>query len=298
MKLASLLASIFAVATTSAFSPTSNSHVVQSSARRCAAVSSSQLSAMPICIVVEAEIKEDRMDEFLDMIEKNAVGSRAEPGCIRFGMCGCNLYGCICVFHAPSWRFFYWITYLVLKIEKCRNEKKMHGKIYLVIRATMLHGFTLSNAWYFLTWIFVHPFSLPTQSLRWTPRNFHNIFNTKIHIQTSSKQKTKLTNSSFTKSTKMPLPLLIIRNNLIMPRGGHLRRVGGLFQVFPRRLLESSWRKLMTESVFCAWKRGRWWESGVSESMNNLMNYSATYTNNSTLVYESITFMLQNLTLL
>eukprot|EP00574_Skeletonema_japonicum_P005906 CAMPEP_0201714242 /NCGR_PEP_ID=MMETSP0593-20130828/810_1 /ASSEMBLY_ACC=CAM_ASM_000672 /TAXON_ID=267983 /ORGANISM="Skeletonema japonicum, Strain CCMP2506" /LENGTH=98 /DNA_ID=CAMNT_0048203507 /DNA_START=153 /DNA_END=449 /DNA_ORIENTATION=- len=39
---------------------------------------------MPICIVVEAEIKEDRMDDFLDMIEKNAVGSRAEPGCIRF----------------------------------------------------------------------------------------------------------------------------------------------------------------------------------------------------------------------
>ena len=24
------------------------------------------------------------MDEFLDMIEKNAIGSRAEPGCIRF----------------------------------------------------------------------------------------------------------------------------------------------------------------------------------------------------------------------
>ena len=41
---------------------------------------------MPICIVVEAEIKEDRMDDFLSMIEKNAVGSREEPGCIRFGM--------------------------------------------------------------------------------------------------------------------------------------------------------------------------------------------------------------------
>lgn len=40
---------------------------------------------MPICIVVEAEIKEDRMEEFLDMIEKNAEGSRKEPGCIRFG---------------------------------------------------------------------------------------------------------------------------------------------------------------------------------------------------------------------
>eukprot|EP00984_Skeletonema_dohrnii_P009259 scaffold3530_cov90-Skeletonema_dohrnii-CCMP3373.AAC.2 len=36
---------------------------------------------MPICIVVKAEIKEDRVDEFLDMIEKNAVGSREEPGC-------------------------------------------------------------------------------------------------------------------------------------------------------------------------------------------------------------------------
>ncbi|KAL3786637.1 hypothetical protein HJC23_006833 [Cyclotella cryptica] len=48
------------------------------------AFSSSSLSAMPICIVVEAEIKEDRMDEFLDIIEKNAVASRQEPGCIRF----------------------------------------------------------------------------------------------------------------------------------------------------------------------------------------------------------------------
>ena len=28
------------------------------------------------------------MEEFLDMIEKNAVGSRAEPGCIRFGEWG------------------------------------------------------------------------------------------------------------------------------------------------------------------------------------------------------------------
>lgn len=47
--------------------------------------SSSSLLAMPICILVEAEIKEDRMEEFLEMIEKNAVASRQEPGCIRFG---------------------------------------------------------------------------------------------------------------------------------------------------------------------------------------------------------------------
>jgi hypothetical protein len=42
---------------------------------------------MPICIVVEAEIEENRMEEFLEMIEKNAIGSRSEPGCIRFGVC-------------------------------------------------------------------------------------------------------------------------------------------------------------------------------------------------------------------
>ena len=87
MKLATLLPSIFAVVSTSAFSPISptTSHL-QSSRRPCSSSSSQLFAAMPICIVVEAEIKEDRMDEFLDMIEKNAVGSRAEPGCIRFGM--------------------------------------------------------------------------------------------------------------------------------------------------------------------------------------------------------------------
>jgi hypothetical protein len=90
MKLACLLASIYAV-TTSAFSPTApTKHFLKSShfspaAAAAASLSSTSLSAMPICIVVEAEIKEDRMDEFLDMIEKNAIGSRAEPGCIRFG---------------------------------------------------------------------------------------------------------------------------------------------------------------------------------------------------------------------
>lgn len=37
-----------------------------------------------IAIVVEAEIKPERVEEFLDIIEKDAIGSRAEPGCLRF----------------------------------------------------------------------------------------------------------------------------------------------------------------------------------------------------------------------
>eukprot|EP00553_Chaetoceros_curvisetus_P008484 CAMPEP_0204614750 /NCGR_PEP_ID=MMETSP0717-20131115/2401_1 /ASSEMBLY_ACC=CAM_ASM_000666 /TAXON_ID=230516 /ORGANISM="Chaetoceros curvisetus" /LENGTH=106 /DNA_ID=CAMNT_0051627499 /DNA_START=354 /DNA_END=674 /DNA_ORIENTATION=+ len=47
-------------------------------------MSSSALASKPFCVVVQAEIKPDRMEEFLDLIEKDAVGSRAEPGCIRF----------------------------------------------------------------------------------------------------------------------------------------------------------------------------------------------------------------------
>lgn len=43
------------------------------------------LTAKPFAVVVDAEIKPERMEEFLELIEKNAVGSRAEPGCLRFG---------------------------------------------------------------------------------------------------------------------------------------------------------------------------------------------------------------------
>lgn len=45
------------------------------------------LLAMPIIgLVVDAVVNPDRMEEFLDLIEKDAVGSRLEPGCLRFGM--------------------------------------------------------------------------------------------------------------------------------------------------------------------------------------------------------------------
>eukprot|EP00557_Chaetoceros_sp_GSL56_P001691 CAMPEP_0176504200 /NCGR_PEP_ID=MMETSP0200_2-20121128/15793_1 /TAXON_ID=947934 /ORGANISM="Chaetoceros sp., Strain GSL56" /LENGTH=110 /DNA_ID=CAMNT_0017903589 /DNA_START=91 /DNA_END=423 /DNA_ORIENTATION=- len=43
-----------------------------------------QSSNKPIAIMVDAEIKPDRLEEFLDIIEKDAIGSRSEPGCIRF----------------------------------------------------------------------------------------------------------------------------------------------------------------------------------------------------------------------
>jgi antibiotic biosynthesis monooxygenase (ABM) superfamily enzyme len=45
----------------------------------------------PFAVVVQAEIKPDRMDEFKEMIQANAVASRKEPGCLRFGTC--YIYG-------------------------------------------------------------------------------------------------------------------------------------------------------------------------------------------------------------
>ena len=42
-------------------------------------------TSKPFAVVVQAEIKPERMDEFLDMIKNNAENSRKEPGCVRFG---------------------------------------------------------------------------------------------------------------------------------------------------------------------------------------------------------------------
>lgn len=41
-------------------------------------------SSKPFGVVVNAEIKPDRMDEFLKIIKEDAEGSRQEPGCLRF----------------------------------------------------------------------------------------------------------------------------------------------------------------------------------------------------------------------
>ena len=37
-----------------------------------------------IGIVVDIEVKADRVDEFLKVAEADAIGSRSEPGCLRF----------------------------------------------------------------------------------------------------------------------------------------------------------------------------------------------------------------------
>merc|ERR1719253_834943 len=98
MRFASLLLAT-AAATATAFAPPSSVGPLAPRAAVQSQRSATTLAAMPICIVVEAEIKEDRMSDFLDMIEKNAIGSRAEPGCIRFDVLQAE--------DAPNKFFFY-----------------------------------------------------------------------------------------------------------------------------------------------------------------------------------------------
>ena len=64
---------------------TSPSNTCANSKASYSSSSSLSMSSKPFSVIVEAEIKEDRMEEFLKMIENNALKSREEPGCIRFG---------------------------------------------------------------------------------------------------------------------------------------------------------------------------------------------------------------------
>jgi (4S)-4-hydroxy-5-phosphonooxypentane-2,3-dione isomerase len=43
-----------------------------------------QSQARPLAIMVTAEIQPDRLGEFMDLIETNAIASRKEPGCLQF----------------------------------------------------------------------------------------------------------------------------------------------------------------------------------------------------------------------
>lgn len=42
------------------------------------------MSSLPVAVVVNVEVQSDRLEEFVKLIENNAVNARTEPGCLRF----------------------------------------------------------------------------------------------------------------------------------------------------------------------------------------------------------------------
>ena len=69
----------------SAFLPRSAASATFASSSRAFSSTTAMSAGKPISIIVEADIKPERMDEFLALIQKNAEESRKEPGCQRFG---------------------------------------------------------------------------------------------------------------------------------------------------------------------------------------------------------------------
>ena len=100
-----LVPTVFAAATrsASAFLPRTATSSTTFASR---AFSSTAMSAgKPISIIVEADIKPERMDEFLELIQKNAEGSRKEPGCQRFGELIVKPMTNNNIAHREEWRF-------------------------------------------------------------------------------------------------------------------------------------------------------------------------------------------------
>ena len=86
MKPIVLLVLFFKVLVVLSFTTTHLNIPIQTSTKMSSTDSADAIVASDtIGLVVEAEIQPDRIDEFLVMIEKNAKGSRAEAGCLRFG---------------------------------------------------------------------------------------------------------------------------------------------------------------------------------------------------------------------
>ena len=82
-----------------------------------------------IGLVVEITVKDGEMDQFLQLIEADAVGSRKEPGCLRFGMLSIN----------STMRFCYWMACLLwLQYRSISTCSRFHPNIIILTSLLLL----------------------------------------------------------------------------------------------------------------------------------------------------------------
>eukprot|EP00558_Chaetoceros_sp_UNC1202_P006539 CAMPEP_0197247408 /NCGR_PEP_ID=MMETSP1429-20130617/29175_1 /TAXON_ID=49237 /ORGANISM="Chaetoceros sp., Strain UNC1202" /LENGTH=150 /DNA_ID=CAMNT_0042708313 /DNA_START=21 /DNA_END=473 /DNA_ORIENTATION=+ len=79
-----LFLSNFCASFTPSLSSAASSIGNKNQALKMSETNSNESATKPFSIVVDAKIEPARREEFLDLIEKDAVGSRAEAGCLRF----------------------------------------------------------------------------------------------------------------------------------------------------------------------------------------------------------------------
>jgi autoinducer 2-degrading protein len=95
---------------------TKNTHAHHSNTIMSATAGTTTASETPFAVIVQAEIAPDRMEEFLRMIEHNAVETRKEPECLRFDV--------LRVQEAPNKFFFYEVYTSVAAID--HHKKQPH----------------------------------------------------------------------------------------------------------------------------------------------------------------------------
>lgn len=86
----------------------------------------------PFAVIVEAEIDPNRMAEFLQLIQTNAVESRKEPGCLRFDVLRSQ--------ESPNRFFFYELYQNVQAVD--HHKKQPHYNLWAEFKAS---GGTLSS---------------------------------------------------------------------------------------------------------------------------------------------------------
>ena len=86
----------------------------------------------PVGVIVQAEIEPDRMHEFIELIEANAVETRKEPGCLRFDVLRSQ--------DAPNKFFFYELYKRPADIE--HHKAQPHYNLWADFKAS---GGTISS---------------------------------------------------------------------------------------------------------------------------------------------------------
>ena len=114
---------LFLVNTQAAFLPTIRTQHFSTSTAMSAAADNN--NDKPFAVIVQAEIQPDRMAEFMELIEKNAVETRKEPGCIRFDVLRSQ--------ESPNQFFFYELYQNAAAID--HHKKQPHYNLWADFKA-------------------------------------------------------------------------------------------------------------------------------------------------------------------
>lgn len=81
---------------------------------------------LPVSLIVRCQVKPECVDDFLAAIKIDALGSREEPGCLRFDVVRCSDAPCV---------FFFYEQY-INDAAIAQHKKEKHFEAWTAFRAT------------------------------------------------------------------------------------------------------------------------------------------------------------------